>query len=231
MNEGRLTKVAASSLLVLVGLMGIGASAAQAKWVLVGGTEHTMGADAGKLLLPLTGEVLSEEMLIESLGIEKYCAGGTASASLSTNAAMTNLAIGGTATLEECTVLSFEETCTLKSIGQAVGNVDVVFNGQAKMSGASTSSELLSEDFSSIRFEGEECPFNELEAQVKGLLSLTLPNATESALGHTALLDEISIKYGEGKLLLHDGINATNPISMHMSKAGGGSWAIQLAGL
>lgn len=231
MPRSRFIRALVPSLLALVGFMAMSASAAQAKWVLVGGTEHTMGADAGKLLLSLSGEVLSEEMLIESLGIEKYCAGGTAAISLSTNAAMTSLTIGGTATLEECMVLGFEETCTLKSVGQASGNVDVVFSGQGKMSGADTSSELLSEDFSSIRFEGEECPFNELEAQVQGLLSLTLPNAAELAATHAALLDEISIKYGAEKLLLHDGTSPTNPISMHMTKVGGGNWAIQLEGL
>ncbi len=222
-------KILGLSLLALVGVLAVNASAAQAVWVLNGGTNT-----GGVLDLKLKGQILLGQLLVAGIGLKIHCDEGAADVLLITNAAMTVLTGSGTATFTGCDVEEFEEVCEVMSPGKPSGTIFASGTGEGKMASkakeAETFAKLTNSNFSTILFEGEECPFIGLEEAVNGSVRLVVNTPETVSATHTATINEEGLFFGEEAALL-DGPGAGNSALVHVTKEGGGSWAVQLTGL
>lgn len=227
MSIRKLTKLLSLSVLAFVSAMAINASAAQALYVLAGGTQHSSGV----LLLHLNATYLLKEFLIVPLGVHIHCLGGTGLVLYQTNAAMTTLLRILVATFTHCLTVGFA-SCTVRTPGQAAGVITMSGSGNAHMSGTETLATMASENFSTIAFEGALCPFNEVEGTINGEMSASLPNGEELAETKLGTSDDVSgsLFFGEEECLIH-GVNLSTPVLVHYTKVGGGTWAIKLTGL
>lgn len=222
MRRRKLSKIMGLSVLAVVAVMAMNASAAQATYKLNGGTES-----AGVLLLHLHLVFGLGEILISPLNVHVHCTGGTGLLHLITDSTMVTLNGSGTADFTGCTVVGFPK-CTVNSPGAAAGLISAKGEGSASMSGTETFSNLKSANFSEFGFHGALCPFNEIEGTVNGEVKLGLQGETTAA-SHTGTLDDIPSKlfYGEEEAVLH-GVNLTTPIAVTATKEGGGNWGIAL---
>jgi hypothetical protein len=226
-------KILGLSALALVGIMAVSASAAQATWVLDGGVT----LPDGKLLLSLEGGVLLGELLVPGLGIEIHCTGGTAHVHLLTHTDMKTLNASGHAVFSGCKVLNFSAVCKVKSSTTAAGEILAEGSGTVSMNGSETYALLSSTTFTTIEFEGAECPFIETDGRVNGNVKLTFHNPQTSEATHLALLNDDGLFLGDepatihGELLPGGGGLRDDAQLTHLQKVGGGSWALLLSGL
>ena len=114
-----LTKVLGISLLAIVGILAVNASAAHATWQLL-----KNGANAANNLLNLKATLLEGELLIPNLLTIK-CTGGSATLHLEGGTILKGKAH---VALTGCTVLSFSQ-CEVRSSTTAVGSKSLLLSG------------------------------------------------------------------------------------------------------
>lgn len=221
MPQKRLPKLLLLSLLALVATMAIGASAAQAKWLLLRNTDSV-------LHLALETQVLPEELLVQELGLEIYCSGGEGLLLLSLNGNHSVLTGTFTTSLSGCEVVDFP-FCTVNSPGQATGLILASGSGTAGMSGNDVVPQFSSENFAEITIEGELCPLAEIEEVVSGSFHLLILDPRFEKLEHLAHLDELELNFGELEADLHS--SEASSVLAHLEEETGVPWAISLVGL
>jgi hypothetical protein len=224
------------SVFALVGVMAVSVSAAQAMWVLDGGTT----LPDGKLLINLEASVLLGELLVPGLGIEIHCTGGSATAHLVTSTDMKTLTHTGHAIFTGCTVLKFSAVCKVKSPTTSAGSILAEGSGTVSMANKENNSEtyalLSSNNFTTIEYIGEECPFVEVDGRMNGNIKLTLHNPGVLEETHLTLLNDDGLFIGNEPITIHGaltgvGSNHDDSVLAHVKKVGGGSWALLLTGL
>lgn len=224
MNSKRLSKVLSLSILAIVAVMAVNATAAQAEWKLNGGV--TLGN--GELLLELLVIYGLKEILIGSLGAHIHCEEGIAIEHYETLNKKTVLDFEEEALLLECEVLGFAKTCIVSSPGQSAGTIASQGEGVASMSGTETFVKMSSENFGEFGFSGTFCPFNGIGGVVSGEMKVGI-EGEETEASHSGYIEDVvgTMWYGEEELELHGG-NLAEPVTATAKKVGGGSWGISL---
>lgn len=228
------------SLLALVGVFAINASAAQAKWLL-------LENGVAKSLLALVGLAGLGLMLVREKGTGKlrysiHCKTAHFVVHIHTVNAKNELVIDGekllgtgTAVFLECV---FEDSkgvvnknCEVHSPGKAAGVVEASGSGEGKMEGEKTFAELESAEFAFIDIDGELCPADGDDAEVGGSVTLTVEKAATSEKVHTGALDEKKLFFGANDAFLMPTATEEGPVKGSAELESGQTWAIQLCGL
>lgn len=227
--RGRNLRILGLSLLALVGVMAVSASAAQAKWLLLRNSTSVLN-------LELAGTLLLAELLVPDFGqLEIHCTGGTATATISLNG--THTVASGTAhgVFTGCVVLGAEGICFVSSPETEVGEILASGSGLLSMNGTEVYSLVESEEFTQIDFSGEECPLDGLEAPVSGSATLNILNPLTDAQTHLVQIDDEELEFAgseailDGELLqpgVHD-----DWVLAHMQEVSNATWAIHLVNL
>jgi hypothetical protein len=232
MRGRNLTKVLGLSLLAIVAVMAVNASAAQANWLLL---KDLVSVNT----LNLTGQILEGELLVKDLNLKIYCAKGTATATVTDGTP-----ISGTAhtLFELCSVLLFSN-CQVHSTGVASGNILAQGSGSGIWMSSNDSVLVLatSAAFTTIEFLGVTCPFIDTIEPVSGGVLLELLEASSPhLLKRLAHLDDHELFFGGEEALLDGPIsshgNPTLPLPadtglIHVEEEKGSLWAIELTGL
>lgn len=215
MHEKKFIKWLGLSALIVVAVMAMNASSAQAYKLIRG------GAEVSSLSLPL--QMLESKILLLYLGAGLRCTGGTGSLLLQKEGATISGSGGVDITgciVEEC------PTCTVKSPGAPAGQLEFEFEGTVEISGTEAFMNLESANFVAWLYEGALCPYAELEGIANGSMKLALPGANISQKSHAGSLDDIAMFYGEEEIELH-GASSGTPMPFHATEASGNTWAIQ----
>lgn len=216
-------KILGLSLLTFTAVMAVGASAVQAKWLLL-----KNGASAN--LLNLNVSVNAGEFLVEDLGMKIYCsAGGTGSADLSLNSpSNTVLSTSASVTFHGCLDLEFESVCDVHSLGQPNGLITATGSGVASMSGSNMYINISSAELATIVYLGNECPLHEVSLAgdiVSGSVKFEVLEHTTSAKLHQIDLVGQALLYGGQPAELHE------PLSGSVTEATGAFFAVHLLNL
>lgn len=225
MSRRRLSKVLGVAMLAMVGAMALGASAAQANWLIV-----VNGQSVNSIQLAGT-IVLSSELLAESLGFSLNCEGGTGQAELKTVSGGEEIVGSGVVTFTGCVVVGFEEVCNAFSPGKPAGTITASGSGKGSMEGGKTFTELTSEEFTVIEFSGEECPLTELNGVVSGTGTGTLVNAEVEQKVHAVEVDAKELFFGAEPVDMHGSGGAESNVEVSAEEIGGQPWSIRLVGL
>lgn len=213
----KLTKVLGVSLLAIVGILAINASAANATWTML-----RNGAAANPNLLNLNATLLGTEFLVPGF-FKINCTGGSATIHLlggTTLQANTHAAFTG------CTILNFP-LCEVHSPGRPVGTLLFSASGTGSLSGTSVlllmlGSPLLSE----VIVENELCPYAETEAPLTGKITLLILNAATNAAEHLAHLNDDGMKFADFDAFIDSGGGIDDTALWHVTEASGATWAI-----
>lgn len=220
-----LVKVLGLAMLIVVGLMALGTSAAQAKWlIVVGGKSVSSGQFVGTI-------VLSSELLAEDLGFSLHCTGGTGQAELKTANGGQELLGSGVVEFTGCVVLEFEEVCIAHSPGKKAGSITASGSGYGSMEGKKIFTELASKEFTKIEFLGEECPLAEIDGTVSGRGTGTLVNAEVELKSHFVEVDAKELFFGEDPVDMHGSEGKESNVEVITEEASGKPWAIRLVEL
>jgi hypothetical protein len=214
-------KILGLSLLALVGVMAISASAAQAKWLLL-----LNGVSVLKEILNVT--VNSGELLVPSLGLKIFCSGGTGTAGIELSADHKTLSGSVTGTFNKCKDLEFSEVCTVHGVGDGAETISAKGTGTASMEGEKVLVNAASSEFANVEYLGEECPFVEVDGRVSGSVTLEVLKPLEDANLHQVHLVKQNLLYGTAAAELHNGTKggllsgsvtvtgATNKVGLHL---------------
>jgi hypothetical protein len=212
-----LTKAVGISLLAIVGILAVNASAAHATWTLLKG-----GKPAANNLLNLNAALFTTELLVPGLSLNINCTGGSGTGHLqggSTLKGEVHVKFTG------CTVLGFP-SCEVRSSGFGVGAGTILATGAGTGSLLGSGATLsLTGTFTEILIFNELCPFNETEASVTGGLTLYFLNAATSSSLHTGDLNDAGLLFGEQGAVI-DGTAGVDAAHLSVSEASGGTWAI-----
>ena len=231
---GKHLKILGLSLLALVGVMAVSASAAQAKWLLLsnGASTNLVSVDVettepGKLLVP-------------ELGLNIECQEGVGSVSIATETEEKVLSASGSVTFTGCKDPEFEEVCDVSSAGQPAGTIVASGSGLGGMNGKDDETETYAKleasggkPFTTVNYtgEGEECPLEEIDGRVSGYILVLVLNALASTnlkLGHVI---HQGLKFGENEAILEDSKGNEQPLVTISRPGGVNTWGIHLVGL
>lgn len=193
MHRKHLIKALGLSVLVIVGVMAVSASAAQAKYQLL-----LDGASVPSLHLQLQG--LAGYMKIES-GLKVECTGGTGLAFGEKKEEDKKVTGSASATFTGCFWAGSETTCQIVNEAEEPGVIDASGNGEVVMEGEEYRVTATSENFTTIYTEdlgGCNVPPEEV---VSGTGSALILNALENTKVKLAHLRADSLKYGNSKVL------------------------------
>ena len=221
MNSKHLLRILGLSMLVAVGATTMGASAAQAKWLLLAN-----GISVNKLTIVSTK---NEFLLLEEggLGIKVSCKGGTGTTTLTAVEEGKKVTGSGSANWSGCDVVG-SSACTVNSPGQADGTI--VTKGTGELSHVSDLTYVLleSEEFTTLVFGGVLCPFDEVEAVISGKAHLEIHDALQDTKFKLGLLNELALLFGGNKASLHEAGKSTGAVQVGSTEANGGTWAVHL---
>jgi hypothetical protein len=230
MHRRNLTKTLGLSLLALITVMAMNATAAQANWLLL---KNLVSVST----LHLDGLVLEYELLVDDLNLKVFCKKGTASVTLIDGTPPS----GSVHVLPAlCTVLLFS-TCTVHSTGAP--NEHILFEGAGSAIWMSNDSVLIlveDEEFTTIEFLGALCPFiDTVEPVSGGLLFELLEASNPHLLERLAHLDDHESFFGQSETIIHGVELHGNPALplyvdralIHLEEETGALWAIELTSL
>lgn len=175
--RGSHLKILCLSLLALVGVMAVSASAAQAKWLL-------LLSKASVLKQTFEFTINPAVFAVPGLGIEIACTGGTGTDFTQLNEAHTVQSGGAIAKFTGCKDVTFGEVCTLASPGEPVGTIVTSGTGSGSMEGEKVLVTTASSEFAKIQFFGEECPFTELDGKVVGSVTVEIADPLKDTASH-----------------------------------------------
>jgi hypothetical protein len=232
MRERNLTKILGLSLLAIVAVMAVNASAASANWLLLRNL-------ASVKTLNLDALVLNGELLVPDLNLEIYCPHGHANATLLDLDSPSELDVHAEGIFLNCIVLDFTSFCTVHSPGEANGEIIALGEGKATMSGTNVTANFESEEFTEIQFLNPLCPFFELDSPVSGSAHIILLNANTDSVEKLAHLDDLELFFLGEKAEI-DGVHLKTPptpheyldtVLAHVTEESGQKWAIELTNL
>ena len=203
---GKHLKILGPSLLALVAVMAVNASASQAAmWVLKeGGVEKTsitaaIKAPAGHLLVA---------------GIDTECKNGSGGVTLSGGKTET-LTGSGEIVYIGCKDVYFK-TCTVRSEppGTPKGTIIAKGSGTGFMESAKTLAKLASKvgsPFTTVVYEGAECPLTEVDGTVTGFVDVEMVNAATDTAIHAGVVQKQGLEFGEEPASIEDAAGGTKP--------------------
>jgi hypothetical protein len=219
-----LTKALGISLLAIVGVLAVNASAAHATWTLL-----KNASPAPNNLLNLNAELLETEFLFFGSAFKVKCTNGRGNVHLQGGAAL--LWKTNTIEFKGCKALDFSK-CEVHSAGSPVGTITTVLEGEGSLSGTSVQALAKNEvGFTEIVVvENELCPFNETEEKVTGSLTLLILSAATLFLNHLAHLNEEELKFDESEEEVFidglEGTKTTDTALLHLMEISDATWAI-----
>jgi hypothetical protein len=231
MHQKNLTRTLGLSLLVIVAVMAVNASAAQANWLLLKNLVSVA-------TLNLTANILEKELLVPDLNLKIYCGKGTATATVVDGTPPTGSVH---ALLELCSVLLFSN-CIIHSAGAPNGHVLLQGEGSTIWMASNDSILVLAEDaeFTTIEFLGATCPFiDTVEPIGGGVLFELLEASNPHLLKRLAHFDDHEIFFGQAEATIH-GVELHGSPALplyvdtdliHVEEETGALWAIELTNL
>jgi hypothetical protein len=229
MYRRTLTKVLGLSLLAIVAVMAVNASAASANWLLLRNL-------ASVKTLNLDALVLNGELLVPGIGPEIYCPHGHATATLLDLDSPSELDVHAEGTFLNCIVLDFP-LCTVHSPGEANGEIIALGEGKATMSGTNVTANFESEEFTEIQFLNALCPFFELDSPFSGSIHILILNVNTDSVEKLAHLDDLELFFLGEPMEIHGVHSAPDPdeyleaMLFHFTEESGQKWAIELTNL
>lgn len=166
MYQERFTKALIVAL-ALTGILAINSSAAHAKWVI-------LKEAASVLFMNLVATLALTEFVAEELGgTEIHCTGGLGNLTIQLNAEHKILNASSLILFDKCSYVSpFNEVCSLVTNGKTSKEIFFITSLTAGMSGFEDvyfeAKALPGSPFTTVKFEGEECPITELDGEVTG---------------------------------------------------------------
>jgi hypothetical protein len=221
----QLLKMLGLSMLATVAVMAVGASAAQAKWLIKVGGVSVSSANF------VADVVLSSELLVAGLGFQIRCDGGKAAAKVTIVGGGTGLTGSGQVEFTGCVIEESEEVCTINSPGRPAGAIVAAGSGSGQMEGKKIFTELSSANFTEIQISGEECALAELDAVVSGSGTGTLVEPETEKTTHLIEVDEKTLFYGKEPVSMHGAGEQESGVEVIAEEVSGKPWAIQLVGL
>ena len=209
-------------LVALVGVMAVGASAAQAEWLL-------LKSKVSVLELKFNTTTGLGKLLVPKLGLTIHCTGGSGPITISTDTTHKVLTGSGTITYTGCTIEGNPEKCTVHSKGAANGTIVAKGSGTGFMEGEAVLAELSSSEFTFIEIGGALCPLNEENGAVNGKAHLLLLEPLVDASTHMAHLLSLGLFYGKQEAKLDGTVEGLQ--LFEVTDAGGNPWAIHLVNL
>ena len=205
---GKHLKILGLSLLALVAVMAVNASASQAAtWVLKeGGVEKTSITAAIK--------APSGHLLVPGLGIDIECSSGSGSVTASGGKTET-LTGSGEITYTGCKDVNFK-TCTVRSepAGTPKGTIIAKGSGTGFMESTKTLAKLASKagsPFTTVVYEGAECPLTEVDGTVTGFVDVEIVEAATDSAIHTGVVQKQGLEFGEELATLESATGSTKP--------------------
>lgn len=223
MRRGHL-EILGLSLLALVGVMAVSASAAQAKWLLLKDGVSVLSQSFNFTL----GTV---ELLVPNVGIEILCKGGTGTTNFSLDATHTKLSGSASWQFSGCEDVNYGEVCTVEGVGDSAGKISVALTGTGIMEGEKVLIDAASSEFLNFQYLGEECPFTELDGRVSGEMTLEVLEPLKEAALHQVHLVKQNLFYGGESAEWHAGPPSAGTVLGSISTLNGEKSAIHLVGL
>lgn len=194
---GKHWKILGMSLLALIGVMAVSASAAQAKFSL-----KKNGANVDEL--KLVGSFALGKLVAPGLNVTIHCEVTNGKVTAKLNLSTGAVSVSGSGKSVKCKVEG-AGVCTVRSPTTEKGEIAIAGEGAVEMVGATTFAKLESEEFTTVIFEGEECSLNEVELPVHGSATIAFGNAETEEKVHTGALDDDKLFMGEEEVTLEGG--------------------------
>jgi hypothetical protein len=219
-------KVLALSLLALVGVMAVSASAAQAKWLLLRN---------GVSVSSINRVVSSAEdfSLLAANGIQIDCTEFSGSSTASLSEENKKLSGSETVTLKGCEEATFGEICGIHSTGQPNGTIVTSNTGRG---GDVSAQEVYflslssNEQITTVQFTGAECPLAEIDGTITCHWKETILTALNDVKLHVVHIEETNTKIG-GEEVEIDNETGGHVILGSTTEATGATFAYHLVGL
>lgn len=222
MHRKRLCKMLGLSMLAVVGVMAVSASAAQAKWLI-----RVNGVSVQSVLfVSAYGLTL---IFVPGLNLDIHCDDGIGSLLLGTSVNDTVLLHNGWELFLDCDVVGVK-TCTVHSSGEKSGNIKIEGTGTGQMEGSKTFVKRESKKLALIEIEGALCPLNEVAEELSGSMTLTVDNAETEEKVHTSKLDDQKLLFGAEAAQLY-GAEKSTSISGSLKMESGATWSVKLVNL
>jgi hypothetical protein len=191
---GKHLKILGLSLLALVSVLAVSASAAQANWQLLQNKAVVSS-------LNLKGSSTEDGELLVANGIQIHCSesSGTATVSGGGTATLTGTA---TVTFHGCFELTFgsgpEPACETHSVGQPDGLIKASGKGKGGMvSAEEVYLQSEKELFTTVEFTGPECPLAEIDGRTTGKVKITALTALQDTTSHVVHIEATELEFGE----------------------------------
>ncbi len=223
-------KVLGLSLLALVAVMAVSASAAQAKWLLLrNGTSVSS--------LNLIAEAEEGELLVPELGIAIHCEGGKGEVNVETTEGNKKLLASASPEFQGCTDLNFGEVCTVQGKGDPVGTIGASGTGVGSMEGEKvfvTAASTGEAPFADVVYGGEECPLVEIDGRTFGFVEFEILNPLADTLLKEVHISDEELTFGNSPAELHMFDKETGeplPLLGSITEATGATFGVHLVEL
>lgn len=219
---GKNLKVLGLSLLTLVGVMAMSASASQAKWLLLRNGTSTLELNLS-VIQSTAGELLTE------LGITINCTGGSGSVTAKLEEEHKKLVVSGKITFTGCTVLEFPE-CEV--LGPKKGEIEASGSGIGIENGSGEVFADLSGTFVKlITFPKDvHCVLSDIEWNVKGKVHVKVLEPLANNKLHVGHLLDLGLDFFGFTAELHAS-GSKGPIPLSITESTGATWAVHLVNL
>ncbi len=225
MNQRLPTKLLGLSLLVLA-VMAVSASGAQAEWLLLRNKVSVKS-------LQLLGKTESGTLLVPSLGLAITCEKGTGEAKVELSEGNKKLSGTVAGKFTGCVDKEFGEVCTVKGVGDPVGTISAQGSGEATMKGAAVQivgGTTAFGSFANVVYGGAECPLVEIDGKVTGSGTLEVLDALEDLAVHSKIkLVSASLFFGKNPASIHNGSGGA--VSGSATEVSGATFAVHLVNL
>lgn len=223
---GKHFKILGLSLLVLVGVMAVSASGAQAaKWLIL---------SEGLSVTPLKVALETTEagsLLVPGLGLNIHCTKGTGSVTASVTGGEEVLNGSGAVVFTGCKDVNFGASCEVGSKGKANETIEATGEGLGEMEGESVFVKLESKKgapFTTVEYRGAECPLTEINGEVTGFVKARILEPLAELKLHVGHISSQKLEYG-GEPATLEGDKSSEPLfSITNLTNPGGTFAIHL---
>lgn len=201
-------KILGLSLLALVGVMAVSASAAQAEWLILLNKESVSS---------VTVDLATERaghLLVPDLGLDIACVKGEGTVTATLESGNEVLKGSGSILYTECKDNNFGEVCEVGSKGEESGKIKAIGSGIGGMEGEKVFTKLESTEnapFTDIEYRGEECPLTEINGEVTGFVLVEVVSPLVDAKLKLGIVREQDLEYGGQPATLEDDLLNTEP--------------------
>jgi hypothetical protein len=196
---GKHFKILGLSLLALVGVMAVSATAAQAKWLL-------LKSGVSVKLLEVTASAGLGFLLVPKLGLQIHCTAGSGTVHVESSEEDKKLLVKATPVFTGCTDKKFGGVCTVRGASDTTGKITAKGKGEGSMSGEKvliTAASGAGEAFTDVKYEGEECPLTEIDGKVTGSVTFEVGTPLTDSTSHGVTVTAQSLLFGGQTSELH----------------------------